>query len=135
MTPDPAKSTATGDAGEALDALVSSLDGSSLEIVLQRRETDLGQRTRRAARSLAICWALAAVSILLPLAHFVLVPGFFLAGPYLAWRRYGERWLILGTGVPCPSCAAITRLEPGPEEWPLAVMCAGCRSPLSVSLR
>jgi hypothetical protein len=65
---------------------------------------DPGARTRRAVLALLACWALAAVTILVPIAHFVLVPGFFLAGIVLFVRRLREGETIVGVQGVCPYC-------------------------------
>ena len=44
-----------------------------------------GDRTTRSITALVGCWLGAGVSIFIPLAHFFLVPGFFIAGPILAF--------------------------------------------------
>ena len=65
---------------------------------------DPGARMRRAVLTLLACWALAAVTILVPIAHFVLVPGFFLAGIVLFVRRLREGETIVGVQGVCPYC-------------------------------
>src|SRR5438874_13795365 len=45
------------------------------------------QRVQRALRGLATWWGAALVSVLIPIAHFVLVPSFFLYGVYTFARR------------------------------------------------
>jgi hypothetical protein len=61
-------------------------------------------RSRRAVLALVVCWALAAVTILVPIAHFVLVPGFFVAGIVLFVRRLAEGSTIVGVQGVCPYC-------------------------------
>lgn len=59
-------------------------------------------RTKRAIIALVTCWVIAAISILIPIAHFFLVPGFFIAGPILAYSRLKmseSKEKVLGT---CP---------------------------------
>jgi len=47
-------------------------------------------RLTRAVTILVICWALAIVTAFIPIAHFVLVPAFLLAGPIMAFLRYRQ---------------------------------------------
>jgi len=47
-------------------------------------------RVKRAVTSLVVCWFLAAVTALIPIAHFFLVPAFFIAGPIVAFSRYRQ---------------------------------------------
>ncbi|HED13313.1 MAG TPA: hypothetical protein ENI62_06615 [Gammaproteobacteria bacterium] len=58
----------------------------------------------RAVKALLLLWLIALVSALIPMAHFILVPGFFIAGVVIASRRWrtAEEGLE-ATGV-CPSC-------------------------------
>lgn len=44
-------------------------------------------RVKRSIGALLGCWAIAAISIPIPVAHLVLVPCFFIAGPILAFFR------------------------------------------------
>ena len=46
------------------------------------------ERLLRALKILGIFWGLALLSVPILVAHFVLVPGFFLLGPVMAYRRY-----------------------------------------------
>lgn len=68
------------------------------------RERDPAERTARALKAAGVCVALAAVSILLPIAHFVLVPGFLVAAPIVALRRLREGASIVGLTGTCPRC-------------------------------
>jgi hypothetical protein len=70
------------------------------------RRHDSRQRTARALRVLGACWGLAVVAVLVPVLHFVLVPGLLLAGPLLAVQRLGERVTVVGARGECPGCGA-----------------------------
>ena len=96
---------------------------------------DPGARLRRGLLALAACWALAAVTILVPIAHFVLVPGFFLLGIWLLVKRLGEDATIDSVSGDCPKCGeprsfvASGRLEPD-----VKVQCPVCRNELELSV-
>ena len=62
-----------------------------------------GERLRRGAKLWATLWALAALSVLIPGAHFVLVPGFFVAGPIAGWLRTRQTRGVLGGEGACPA--------------------------------
>src|SRR5690242_15102508 len=68
------------------------------------QEWDKKARILRALKSLGLCWGLAIVSILIPIAHFVLVPGFLVAGPILAFFVFTAKSTILGGDSTCPEC-------------------------------
>src|SRR4051794_18352309 len=62
------------------------------------------ERSRRALRMLGILWGLMLISVLIPVAHFVLVPAFFLAGPIVAFIVHDQRKAIVGGEGICPQC-------------------------------
>ncbi len=85
-----------------------------------------GQRLGRGLVRLLICWALAVACILVPLLHFVLVPGFVLLGPVLAWKASAATVSVSSTEVTCPRCSTLTPVEPGTTGWPARLWCASC---------
>jgi hypothetical protein len=68
------------------------------------RDHDHGERVARALRAAGLCLGLAALSVFLPIAHFVLVPAFLLAAPIFALRRLHTRASIVGLEGICPRC-------------------------------
>ena len=76
-------------------------------------EQTRSQRFGRALASLGICWALALGGLFIPVAHFILVPTFVVAGIVVAIRRAREdRRLLLLHGA-CPRCGAAQEFKPG----------------------
>lgn len=72
-----------------------------------------GQRARRVLAGLGMCWGLALASVFIPVAHFVLVPTFAVAGIVMAIVRAREdRRLVLISGT-CPRCGAAQEFRPG----------------------
>jgi hypothetical protein len=72
-----------------------------------------GTRFGRVLSGLGTFWGLGLVSVFIPVAHFVLVPTFLLAGIALAIRRAREdRRLVLLRGA-CPRCGAAQEFQPG----------------------
>lgn len=62
------------------------------------------EQKMRALKALLSLWAVAAVCVLIPIAHFVLVPGFLFGGIIVASRRWkSEREGIDASGS-CPEC-------------------------------
>ena len=61
-------------------------------------------RTRRALRHLGICWGGAIVSVFIPVAHFFLVPGCFLAGIVLLVVDLRTPQLVKAALGTCPDC-------------------------------
>ena len=89
-------------------------------------------RVARAAKMLALMWALAIVSILVPGVHFILVPGFLVAGPVLAFKVARERSLVLGGEGTCPACGELVPISKGAEEWPQTDVCLHCQAFLRI---
>ena len=96
---------------------------------------DPGARGRRAALALTACWALAAVTILVPIAHFVLVPGFFGAGIVLFVRRLREGATIVGVQGVCPYCKEERSFVAGGlMKSHLTVNCPVCHNQIDASV-
>src|SRR5437867_5561557 len=71
------------------------------------------QRLGRALAGLGMCWALALGGLFIPVAHFILVPTFVVAGIIVTVKRAREdRRLVLLRGV-CPRCGAAQVFKPG----------------------
>jgi hypothetical protein len=62
------------------------------------------ERWLRALRMLGIMWGLAVLTVFIPIAHFVLVPGFLIAGPVMAVLRYRAGESVEGATGECPTC-------------------------------
>ena len=89
------------------------------------------ERMRRAAVAWGVAWGLALLSIPIPIAHFVLVPGFLIAGPVVGFLRYRrERSTERLTGT-CPACGRDFGIVlQSSEEPPLRSYCPHCQAPL-----
>ncbi len=112
----------------------------TVEVVLQIRDSQRepvkatlevehiapGQRAGRAALRLVILWALAVGAILIPLLHFVLVPGLFILGPILAWLAFRATVKVRSTSITCPKCQATSTIESGLTGWPVTLRCSSC---------
>ena len=93
---------------------------------------DRPARIRRAAKIWAGCWAAAALSVLIPVAHFLLVPAFFLAGPIVAFSRWRQVSSVLGGDGACPACGAPMWIAENADEWPLFQLCESCRTTIRI---
>jgi hypothetical protein len=70
-------------------------------------------RARRALRALATFWAIAVLTILIPIAHLVLVPGFFVTGIVMALVKLNEPASVTGVSGICPRCGQERQFEAG----------------------
>lgn len=76
-------------------------------------EQAAGARLGRVLAGLGMFWGLALISVFIPVAHFLLVPTFAVAGIVMAAKRAREdRRLVLLRGA-CPRCGAAQEFRPG----------------------
>lgn len=100
--------------------------------IVQLESVTPQERRKRAARRVVICWALAIVSYYIPVAHFLLVPGFFLFGPGLAFLVYNARTVIVSGEGTCPHCQAPFEVVKGAVEWPYFDICDKCHARVQI---
>jgi len=95
---------------------------------------DKKERMRRALKGLATFWAAAIGSIFIPVAHFLLVPGFALYGAYTFVERLRAREVVMAAEGVCPDCGKPQQLEIG-GRWqvPRRVACRYCQRALLIS--
>ncbi len=97
------------------------------------RTRDAAERGGRALRAAGVCVLLAAVSVLLPIAHFVLVPGFLIAAPIFATRRLREQASIVALSGTCPRCVEPRTFEAkGPFGRNVRTTCSTCSFAIDV---
>jgi len=97
------------------------------------REHDHGERVGRALRAAGICLGLAALSVFLPIAHFVLVPTFLIAAPIFALRALHTRASLIGLEGTCPRCNEKRTFEAkGTFKPGIKVTCPVCSFTLDV---
>jgi len=85
----------------------------------------------KALKSLGLCWAVAAVCVLVPILHFVLTPAAFLAGPVAAVLVYTKTQKLpksLSGSVVCSHCNTSTSFLFENAKPPLYEMCKTCRT-------
>ena len=91
------------------------------------------QRLLRAGLALLALWAIAAACIVIPVGHFVLVPGFAMAGVVLAAFRLNEASSLMGAVGVCPRCGIERTFPPsGRYREGGTIHCDGCGSLLAV---
>ena len=96
---------------------------------------DPGARLRRGLLALGACWGLAALTILVPIAHFVLVPGLFLLGIWLLVKRLGADATIVSVAGDCPKCGERRSfIASGRLHTQVKVQCPVCRNELELTV-
>jgi hypothetical protein len=93
------------------------------------------QRWRRALTGLGKWWAVALGAVFIPVAHFLLVPSFFLYGVLQFFQRLGTAELTRDARGTCPDCGTEQQLELSPR-WraPQQVSCRHCHRGLKLVL-
>ena len=73
---------------ETTPVIIKDNDSKTRAGEMQSTCFEQGDRIQRALTRLGLLWLLAGVTLFIPIAHFVLVPGFLIAGPVMAWLTY-----------------------------------------------
>lgn len=118
--------------GDLIPVVVKDLGGSSVAAQVPVRAYTGGERLLRSAKILALFWGISLLTVLIPVAHFVLVPLFFLLGPIVAMMVYKKTVSLTGGDVTCPNCHQVFSLNAGPILWPLRRNCEHCRYQLVI---
>lgn len=84
------------------------------------------ERTLRALKTLGAFWGLAIISVLIPVLHFILVPGFLLLGPIMAWLQYRQEIQVNNAHTQCPECQKEADFKKITGNWPLKQNCPNC---------
>lgn len=108
-------------------------DGTQFDLSISINHLSQPERFRKAFKTFGIVFAIALVSILVPVFHFVLVPLFLIASFILALRQYNKVYEFKLKGVHCPQCK--DDLKEGlltTKESRLSVYCFTCRRNLSI---
>lgn len=96
---------------------------------------DRPRRLLRAFGGGLTCWGLAILSVFVPLGHFILVPGFLLAGPVVFLIRVAEDVGLREVRGTCPACGTTQRFKDGgrlQQHHPLR--CASCGRTITLTL-
>jgi len=84
--------------------IIIESDDASAEGLLYVQFVDDHQRMMGAVKIWGIMWLLMLLSLPIFILHFVLVPGFLIAGPLMAARRYGISEIPDHITGNCPLC-------------------------------
>jgi len=82
----------------------SQASGNTTPAQMHITEFSVAEQKSRAIQSLLKFWLIAAVCILIPIAHFLLVPGFFIGGIIVASRRWKTEQEGDDASGNCPAC-------------------------------
>jgi hypothetical protein len=112
--------------------IMQTFDNKVSHGAMQVREVGPGIRVLRGLRSLALWWFCAACAVLIPVLHWVLVPGLTLVGPIMASRAFGFTRQVCGGGGNCPSCLQPVAFPRTPHADGFSLGCPRCRTSIAV---
>ena len=109
-------------------------DGQNTTGEMQTTRFDHGDCIKRGLLKLGLFWLLAVGSLPIIFAHWVLVPGFFLAGPWMAYRTYKITHRRDHINGECPACkkTLVIKLETK-DDLPKWTYCPECNAPLHIT--
>ena len=108
--------------------------GAASDGVLHYTSYNPGDRMGRAVVVLVACLIGAAVTLFIPLAHFILVPIFLIAGPVMFFIRYKQDDAKEKVESSCPRCDEAVTLElEATDKLPKWVFCPKCDCSLQLS--
>jgi hypothetical protein len=108
-------------------------DGQVTTGSLQTTHYDHGECVKRALLKLGLFWLLALVSSPIIIVHFVLVPGFLIAGPWMAYRTFQTTYTRNHVQGQCPECKEDVEIKmEARDELPKWTYCPRCNNPLQI---
>ncbi len=90
------------------------------------------ERSRRALKTLGMCWGVGLFCVILPLVHFFLVPALFIGGIVMFARLSAQESLVLGGEGPCPECGKTFRIAKATNRFPMDELCEHCKASVSI---
>lgn len=118
--------------GTLVPVIVRSSDGKTKPGKIYIRTWNEKQRLERSLKILGVGWGMAVISIFIPLAHFILVPGFLIGAPIAAFRAHRQKSGVLGGESICPNCGEVLPLVYGANIWPLQDLCSHCQTSVTI---
>lgn len=120
----------------AVPYMLTGYSGNQTEAHLEIRVFERPARLRRAAAGLATWWAVALGSAFIPVAHFLLVPGFAGFGLFVFFQRLRTAAIVVAAAGTCPDCGVEQQLDIlGPWHGQRGVSCRHCHRSLRLSPR
>lgn len=120
--------------GRGAAVLLKGYDEVTTHGELRVQEWNKRERILRALKFGGACLGLAIVSIILPLLHFVLVPGLLLAGPIVAFFVLRQEAVVLGGKGTCPYCKKTMKIVRSAPRFPISDMCEHCHKSVTIEL-
>ena len=115
-------------------ASITGYAPQSTQAVISVDQIPPGRRVGRAVAGFGLFLLLAVVSVFIPAAHFLLVPGFLITAFVVLAVRLGQRAVVVGAKGTCPDCGAEQDLDL-PRSWrlPVDTACRSCQRRLTLT--
>jgi len=119
---------------EITPIILKNNDGKTTPGEMQTTLFDHADCIKRGLQRLGFFWLLAGITLFIPLAHFVLVPGFLIAGPVVAYLTFKTSQVRdHSTGI-CPTCNENIKIAmDAKDELPKWTYCPACNTPLQIT--
>ncbi len=118
---------------EQMAVIIKDGEGNQNDAIMHYTVYSAADRAKRAVIALVGFWIAAAASLPIPVAHLVLVPGFFIAGPVLAFLRLRMRESKETVVGICPrNNANITIKLENTDTIPKYTYCPECQGALQI---
>ena len=91
------------------------------------------ERMIRALKTLGLFWLAAVLCVLIPVFHFILVPGLLILGPIMARMQYKQELQMENVKVSCPDCKKEVTFKKISGNYPLKQICPHCSSQLYIN--
>lgn len=105
--------------------------GGDVGGTLYVRKFSVTDRVLRALVMLGVIWLLAVISVAIPIAHFVLVPFFLIAGPVFALLRFRITEINERAVGACPTCGEeVSIVLDSSDRLPLWTYCPPTGDPI-----
>lgn len=93
------------------------------------------EQKKRALKFSGLSLVLSFVSVFIPIAHFVLVPGFLIGSVVLYFMVSRTKTLVQKSEVHCPHCQQVGENLIDQIDFPKQITCDSCRKNFTVSLK
>lgn len=113
--------------------IVATLDAEKSRGNIRIEEIPEQERMRGAIKIGSLFLSLAIFSVLLPVLHFFLVPGFLIFSGVAAYKKYNTKERIVSEEIHCPHCSTpldLSGIKPG--ALPVDVDCKNCFNKIRV---
>ena len=112
----------------------TDVSGSSTQGEVDLASLSSRERFLRSVKRASIFFGIAVVSVLIPMLHFVLVPGFLVLGALVFSRTLNEKELVRQASGTCPACHHVVTLEGPISTKKSKEICPHCRQLLKLKI-